>query len=615
MKSLLSKAITDKVLAVLGFVFVFLALLVISRTPPATGYELSIYSAYPAYFWFFITASSVCGMGILIRQAFAAQKSNWWLAGLLLVISSNSVFLGLPFFRGYAFFPTGDAMTHVGMMKDIIATGHIGAGDYYPVIHLLGVSLLNITGLSYATLTNLLFVFFSMVYLLNIYLLATVITNQRGQALLITAFASPLIFSFYQATIHPCILSIFMLPLLLYFYHRRQKIPSEQVATVLLMILLALLITFFHPATAIFAIAVVLTLNLSMSLYRRISGRKKIAPQSSRATVWDYIAPLTSLVVFLIAILPYPDILRYIRSAFNFLAHGTGVPLYKNLLEALAMSGITPAQTIELFIARYGAIFIYGIIAGIAVIMVLRMRASKKAQLEPMHFRYAILFIVALAASVFFLFSVLIERDPVRISQFFLMVAPLVSGLVLYKIITRQQPFDLGKLKPGKRAFIGSVVILIVVASVLSTFNVYNSPWVVDQNFQVTRMEITGAEWFSSHRDTAIAIASSGVDLYRFDDFNFGMKTSLFQRAPTVLEQIPSHFGYDKNSSITETFDFQDMYLLTSEKGRTWVMVVPENIRYKALQYTAEDFARLEQDPAVAQIYANGEFEVWRVYG
>jgi len=44
-------------------------------------------------------------------------------------------------------------------------------------------------------------------------------------------------------------------------------------------------------------------------------------------------------------------------------------------------------------------------------------------------------------------------------------------------------------------------------------------------------------------------------------------------------------------------------------------MVVPENIRYKTLQYTEEDFVKLEQDPAATQIYANGEFQVWRVYG
>jgi len=66
----------DKLLSIAAFIFITSALYIIAITPPATGYELSIYSAYPSYFWFFIIASSACGIGILIHQAFAEEKSN-----------------------------------------------------------------------------------------------------------------------------------------------------------------------------------------------------------------------------------------------------------------------------------------------------------------------------------------------------------------------------------------------------------------------------------------------------------------------------------------------------------------------------------------------------------
>lgn len=616
MRSLLREVNIDRALATTGFVSVFVALLVIARTPPATGYELSIYYAYPAHFWLLFIASSACGIAILIRQAFAAQKSSWWLAGLCLVILSNSVFLGLPFFRGYAFFPGGDAMNHVGRMKDIVATGHIGEENFYPLIHVLGVNLLDIAGLSYAAVTNFLFVFFTMMYLLNIYLLSTVVANHRGQALLITAFASPLVFSHLHTLVHPATMSIFMVPLLLYFYHRRQKIPAGQVISTILSLLLALVITFFHPITAIFAVGGLLTINLSRVLSRRIARHKELRPQGSTVTARDYTIPIAGLIAFLIWHLPHPVIVGRLRSVRYFLLNGTHTPLFTKQVEMLAMAGLSTAQAIELFIARYGAIFLYGIIAGIAVLVAIRMSLGRKAQPEPSHFAYTALFIFAVAFSALSLFGYTGEYDPERISRFFLMVAPVVSGLVFYDLIARQNPSGSGVFGRGRRAAIGLITVLILAAGVLGTFNVYQSPWVVQRNLDVSQMEISGTAWFSNHHDRRIVGAMRWpTHLEDLEDFNFGLESRPFPRAKLDPEPIPSHFGYDENSSIAETFDFQDRYLLICQWAIVFPTVLPENVRHKVPHYTEEDFARLRADPAAAQIYANREFVVWRVYG
>ncbi|KAF5431156.1 putative membrane protein [Candidatus Methanophagaceae archaeon] len=116
-----------KILAIIAFIFIISVLAIIAKTPPVSGYELSIYDAYPWPFWMFICISISCGIIILIHQAVSEQeqKSNWWLIGLCIVILSNAIFLGLPFFRGYYIYPTGDALSHLGWMKDIITTGHI----------------------------------------------------------------------------------------------------------------------------------------------------------------------------------------------------------------------------------------------------------------------------------------------------------------------------------------------------------------------------------------------------------------------------------------------------------------------------------------------------------
>ena len=639
MKSILSKANIDKLLATTGFVFVLAASIVIATTAPATGYELSIYYAYPAYFWLLIIASSACGIGILIRQAFAAQKSNWWLAGLCLVISSTSIFLGLSFFRGYAFFPFGDAMTHIGYMKDIMTTGHLGAGNFYPVVHILGVDLMTITGLSQATFTNLLFVFFSVLYLLNMYLLATTLASRRGQILLITALACPLIFSFFHVCIHPNMLSIFTFPLLLYFYHRAVNSPANKAQNIALLFLVALLMTFFHPITALFAIAVLLVFALASYLHRKLAPAANPGSQpriSKNSTKIALITAVVMIVFFSSWYLSFPSINKNLGYVYRWIAYeitsqviGPTEPgpiqppvqqsLFQSLIQTLSKAETTLTQTLGLFIARYGAVFIYLLLALTLSIMTLRkvlVRKFKRKSLPPLEFAYSIQFLAALLISAYMLFTYAVEYNEIRIARFPLFMATILGGLVIYGFIRTDstQRVNLDRFKPGGKILAGIITFLILAAGILSIFNVYGSPITVRPNSQVSLMEIAGTGWFSSHRDMSIGIATARVWLGRFDDFNFGVETRAFPRTAMHPTQIPPHFGYDKNSSVAETFDFNDRYLLTSESGRMWAMVVPEHVRYKAHVYIEDDFARLRIDPAVAQIYANGEFEVWRVY-
>lgn len=631
-----------KLLSIVSFVFITSALIVIATTPAATGYELSIYDAYPPYFWFFLIAAFACGIGILIHQAFAAQKSNWWLAGLCIVIFSNSVFLGLSFFRGYAFFPFGDAMTHIGYMKDIIVTGYVGQKNYYPIIHILGVDILSITGLSRGVATNLLIVFFSVLYPLNMYLLATTLASRRGQILLITAFACPLIFSFFNGCIHPSMFSIFILPLLLYFYHRAVSSPVNKAQNIALLFLVALLMTFFHPITALFSIAVLLVFALASYLHRKLAPAANPGSQlriSKNITKIALITAVVMIVFFSSWYLSFPSIRGSFNKVYSWLAYEITGPatepsptepgpiqppvkqsLFQRLTQALSKAKITLTQTLAVFIARYGAVFIYLLMALILSIMVLRkflVKKFKRKDVQQLDFIYSIQFLVALLISAYMLFGYAIEYNEIRIARLPLVMATILGGLVIYEFIHTDstQRVNLDRFKPGGKALAGIITVLILAAGVISIFNVYGSPMTVQSNFQVSLMEIAGTEWFSSHQDRDIVVAEAGRGLKRFEDFNFGWESRSFKRAKVDLEPIPSHFGYDENGSISQTFNFEARYLLTREFNRINIMRFPEDVRDMVDQYSEEDFAKLRADPVVAQVYANSEFEVWRVFG
>ena len=262
----------DKALAALAFLFIAMALVIIAITPSATGYEVSLYDAYPLHFWLLSIASIACGIGILLRQTFAPKKSEWWMVGFIIISFTNIVLLLLPMFRGYALYGLGDTVTHLGFAKDILNSGHIGETNWYPILHIAQTTLVQVSGVTLESTYYLLVILFYGIYTGGIYLLAKSISRHSGQVSLIVAFASPLIYSYFHVAIHPNSLSLFMVPLLLYFYHKTRSTLHQRFPNSVLLVLLAFTIVFFHPITTLLAIVVLLALWLGYSLCSHLPG-------------------------------------------------------------------------------------------------------------------------------------------------------------------------------------------------------------------------------------------------------------------------------------------------------------------------------------------------------
>jgi len=125
-------------------------------------------------------------------------------------------------------------------------------------------------------------------------------------------------------------------------------------------------------------------------------------------------------------------------------------------------------------------------------------------------------------------------------------------------------------------------------------------------------MEIAGSEWLVRARDHDIPVC--GGMMYRLEHHVCGVSQST---SPAGLrhEPPPSHFGYDEYEQVAEALDFEDRYMVMDQAMKSGPMFFPENVRPKCTQWTEGDFAKLRADQTAAQIYSNGEFEVWRVYG
>jgi hypothetical protein len=599
------KSYFDKTLTAFSCIMLLSLSLINLVTPLATGYELTIYDAYPWYFWSLILTTFGCGVVLIIRNAFI-KKTNWWIAGLFIAIFSNVIVLCLPFFRGYAFFPNGDAMTHTGMIKDIINMAHIGTQNFYPIVHLIGVNFIFITGLNEATVTNILFISWYIFFVFNIYLLARVICVNNKQALLITAFACPLIFSNMQVLIHPSMLSLVAIPLLLYFYHRSERNLSGKIGSIISSVIIAFFITFTHPVTTIFA-AIVLFALIGVKIIFRHSLKKNNNQSYKKATT-NFNLPLIVLCAFVFWYFSYAYIQGSIKSVFDFLIQGSRASLFEQQTGALALAGITFRQTLELIVYRYGGVIIYcGISLVITAIYFINIY-RKKTVVSYYPLAYYVLFIIGLAASGFSLFGFTGEYSPIRIVRFSLLFVPVIIGLFFYNIFSYSK---MHHSQMRKNIILSIIAILITVTSIISTFNIYGSPNTVTANWQVSRAEIEGTKWFSINQNRNAVVADMTGDLSRCEDFNFGIQTRSFGSASLYTPIVPSQFGYETNSSLADTLNNKVNYVLTNEASRISILLVPQNVRFKAHDYGGHGYNNLAKDPSVGLVYASAGFEVW----
>src|SRR5438093_3844836 len=487
----------ETALAILGVNCFSASLLIGVLTPPASGYELSIINAFPPFFWLLPLLGTACGSSILILEAFAPVQTKRWIGGVAIVAASNTVLLISPLLHGYASYPSGDALTHLGYIKDIISTGRVGPSNFYPIVHILGatVELLALPGS--LALPVVLYTSWYFVYISSMFLLAKIVTANRRDRLLVIAFASPLIFSNMHTVIHPSMLALFLMPLLLYAYHRRQVVKSRRVETTVVLLLTAFAITFTHPITAIFAILVMTSLIFSNTTLFQILGKRYIELKPAPGTSTSYRLPLIMSVTFFTWYVSYAAITRSVEKVFEWLVSANANSAFEQQTSLLSLSGLTALQTAQLFLFRYGEIaFNFGLSLGATVLIAIGFRKSR-GKSGMIRIGYALAFVLALLVSSYSLLGFTGEFDPTRIARFFLLIAPIVCALGFGETQREAKKERMGTLAPhnlkGRQRTVAAIVFLFVA---LSVTGLLSSPPTASGNWQVSRQAVSGGQWF-----------------------------------------------------------------------------------------------------------------------
>ena len=588
------------VLSILAFIFIILALTIIAKTPSASGYEISIYNAYSLYFWVFLIASITCGIGVLVHQAFAEGKSRWWLISLFIIIFTNLIIILLPIFRGYFISSTADEVIHLGMIKDIILTGRAGEGNYYPISHILAFQLSSICGLDSRLAIKIIPSVFYLIYMAGLYLLARKIEEKFGQALLVMAFGSVLLFTYFNYLFLPTQFFLCLIPLILMSLCKKNIFAYGLDYTMIFLIMI-LPMPFLHPLGSVFLILIFLLFELSILIHcfliKRGYVQNVVIPYQSKTTL---ISVLLLFIIFFMWFSTFVIFRTTVRQAYEWFVYGHGTPPIERIAEQLQIAGFTVFDFMDLLLKNYGHSLIFILLSLTAIFIILKkLQFRNVPKVEEIFF--SLFFLIFSVFYIQILLGAFIHTGrSLRIYCWPLMASTVLNGIVFHEWIS--------KLKDKRfKICIYLLTIIIIIAAVIGVFNVYHSPHIKMANFQATKMDFDGMEWFFEYKNSDRTICFDELPIRApLAIFGFDMpKPKTVGRFSQGLSHLP---GYDDNKTLAYLFD-SDVYIVVS--GR--VKRIKAKLWPDIGSHTLNDLNRLSFDSAVSEIYFNGELEIWQV--
>ncbi len=593
-----------KIIASVCFALLAVALLVI-RDSPATAYEPSIYATTPPLVWGCLIFSIVCGIGIVVHQVWVKhERHKLWIIGLALVLLSNTIILSLHILRGYAMWSVGDAATHLGYIKDIIATGHFDVTlNFYPVTHIYLAQLSQLWNVEPLLPHQWVPVYFALLYMVFIYFVARALLPQKGQVLLATVAGTALVGGGYFVNLTPNNLASLAFPLAFYLLIR--SFYPGTLRWKMLFLIMIFLFPAFHPLPAFALLVILLALWLPRRIWMLPTGN---APELAPAR-FQFNATV-ALLLFVWTITWLSSFGIWDSMVWNtqiVITEGGQTRLTMLMTDVERMAEYGYSLTAQFF-KIYTSSLLY-IILALAAIPILWKRLATDRDLIRLATLYGPIAVIGLFVIFFYFFN--LYFGPLRLLFYIVMMCIILVGFVLFEFIQWA-----GSRKGWlKKAAPFLIAILLVGASVMGILQLYPSPYILDGNWQVTRTQISGIDYYFHHRNTSIPTTGLTVKLSRYADFLLTPEERSQQEIVygemSEKFQVPYHFGYDKHSELGESYT-KDAYLLLDDRDRSWyVDLFPQ---LAEIRFMPQDYERLEDDPSVDKLYSNNGLDVWYIH-
>ena len=392
----------------------------------------------------------------------------------------------------------------------------------------------------------------------------------------------------------------------MYLYQKRRYFHGKIEMTILIVVM-SFFIVFFHPMTTLFAIIIFLIFYLAEVLLKIL---KPFLHNYVDVISWDKTTNIVIIlfVAFISWYTSFGEGLSDIKTIIQLLLQKPEWEITREFITPLITAQLSLMQTLQLFIFRYGTIMIYGFISFLGFLYVIK-KFIISHEIKELEFSYSLELIVLFIVGIAMMTGYFLINDPIRILRYFLMIATVFNGIILYMLFRRKISWNNSSFRHV--IMVIASIVLILFSSMVCIGNVYPSPMIWQPNYEFTYMNYAGSEWMVDYRVPSAHIAQDvGSNIlrmeYYFHGVEAGNKRMLFPQL-----NIPSHFGYDANISLIEHYDNNDTYLIITENGKNAVDAFPSSVRPIVYQYSSKDFIQLYSDFSIDKLYDNGEVDCW----
>jgi len=586
--------VTCVILAILSGLAGFIAV-----QSPAAGYEVSIYTSTPIAVWVLIIINIITCIALLINEASREGTDKRWLFPLGILVANGVIVLSLSVLRGY-YTIGSDTLVHMGYVKDL-SNGILSSQNNYPVIHIIPAILVRM-GLSARTAANIVPALCYLTYVTSFYWLAKYIWKSNKKIIIATTLSTALLLN-CGIGLKGVLVAVSIAPLTMLLVLRLRNEFTIRRGVAFLAILAV--ISYLHALALEVAIIalIVACIYSAQNRFRFILFTAVALLMVFVLNVYLYELVPTLPSAGEVALLPAEGVASTpVGEAVN----GGGFSLYsfKELMETTQTAG--DFGVLSLILRRYGSEILIGLLAIISL-MVMASKYVRGLCRNKIYIYFGSLFIIlnmlwviGWGLQVWFWQSGLYNT-------YFRIACAVVLVRLLYWIpfcsIIIATPL-LAKLMSARKLRRSLMVIVIVVMSVSTLFNVYPSPIVGVVSSQITHQHVGSIVWLLENGNPDNKIIH--LNTYRPNRFVaalYGVEWCWDNRIAYWFHgyEPPRDFSYNNSSSMGYEYPC-DIYLIVTKMDKSFA------------RWEKDKLHLLGSDPATTLIYKDGdEIEIWFV--
>lgn len=578
----------------MGFMIAAAAIALAYRNP-AAGYELSIYGSTPILVWIGL------GAALLFALINTLSTPSRWLRGGALVLGGFVVLtvVGLPLIRGYYYFGTADALTHLGMAKDL-AAGRSSVFDlFYPALHSIAVMISSVGGASIRHSIPIVVLGTVLVFLIFTPLCVYAIIPHE-KAIVIGTFGAFLLLPINNISTHlqahPFSQSILFTSLVLYLWliyvTERSSSPSAFPPATRIGGLLALTsfaLVLFHPQQAANVMVLFIAVAVIQFVYRRFVFESH-SIKEHRPMYGQSLFIATAFVGWTarydVKFNQHFD--QIVKTAVGYIVGAPPTAAESVQTHGTSLAAIGSGLP-EIFVKLFFVELLFSALAGVLIVAAIMGKLTNPR--ESGLVRY-LSFVVIWMLAIFSLYLVGgISKMYFRHLGFIMLLVTIIGSIALFHAaeISRRQ------VSVGSFRIAGIAFLLMLV---LTSITVHPSPTYYKETPHVTEMHMEGYETTFEIRDDDIPLVGFRNRPARFADAVLGEKNSKLKTQPAPeasLTEIQHQYETPHNLVVSK---------YTREQ---------EVSAFNELRYTEQGFRSLQDQDGISKVMSNGEVELYHI--